>query len=66
MSALPPKADTLTGGLDVRFVPKADIADMSRLAAAMSPASPIARDRERSGRELQDLGRNIAVATLAE
>ena len=25
MSVLPPKADTLTGGLDVRFVPIADI-----------------------------------------
>ena len=26
MSALPPKADILRGGSDVRFVPKADIA----------------------------------------
>jgi hypothetical protein len=25
MSALPPKADTLTGGIDVRFVPEADM-----------------------------------------
>ena len=25
MSALPPKADIFRGGLDVRFVPKADI-----------------------------------------
>ena len=27
MSALPPKADILGGGSDVRFVPKADIED---------------------------------------
>ena len=29
MSALPPKADILGGGVDVRFVPKADIAALT-------------------------------------
>ena len=36
-----------------------------RLAAAMSPASPIARDQGSSGRGSQGLGTNVPAATLA-
>jgi len=38
---------------------------MCSLVAAMSPASPIARDLERGGRGLLSLEKNILDATLA-
>jgi hypothetical protein len=66
MSVIPLNADIHRRGLHVRLVPQADIADMSRLAVAISPASPISQGRGRSDRGLQGLGKNIPPATLAE
>ena len=64
LSALPPKADIRQRIEHVCFVPIATFARLGR-NGAMSPASPLVRDRGRSGRGLQGLERSAPAATLA-
>jgi len=58
-------ADMAEFNRNVGFVPIADLRSAGR-NAAISPASPLVRDRGRSGRGLQSLERSVRAATLAE
>ena len=44
MSALPPKADIFEGGVDVRFVPKADIPPVAHEHESHMPSTALLRE----------------------